>query len=484
MAKKGKHAKGRGDSRKGKRQDINREESEENKETYDKNTIIKSLFQKSEDIEEKNILNKNTKSRLVEKNKSDDAKNESIEKNKSYNTKSKSIEKNKSYNTKSKSVEKNKLNNTKRESIEKNKSNNTTSKKNNIVKQSKSANQYKRNKKFNNKKINTKFLTKTVCIIICVIIIFICISIMNGNKEENTAQETKSETAEESIETVSVEEEPVEETVDTDIEQLISEIRTENELDVSNFYFFFYNIEKKKYYFYNENAYFTAASTIKVPVSMLYYDKIQNGEMNLANTLMYNRNDYEAGGGTTATDYKVGDSMPISYLLEQTIVNSDNTALNILMHNLGYQECKEEIAKYTDIKLIEDFYTSNVASASYYYDVLQHLYQNSEQYSTLIEHMKKSSGGEYLKANLPQYDVAHKYGSYNGYVHDYGIIYGENTYLVGVFTKNIENASELIAEIGQKVVECVEKENSGDTTVQTENTENANNTAINVSTDS
>ena len=86
----------------------------------------------------------------------------------------------------------------------------------------------------------------------------------------------------------------MEETVDTDIEQLISEIRTENELDVSNFYFSFYNIEKKKYYFYNENAYFTAASTIKVPVSMLYYDKIQNGEMNLANTLMYNRNDYEA----------------------------------------------------------------------------------------------------------------------------------------------------------------------------------------------
>ena len=136
------------------------------------------------------------------------------------------------------------------------------------------------------------------------------------------------------------------------------------------------------------------------------------------------------------------------------------------------------------MKLIEDFYTSNVASVSYYYDVLKYLYQNEEQYSTLIEHMKKSSGGEYLKANLPQYDVAHKYGSYNGYVHDYGIIYGENTYLVGVFTKNVENASELIAEIGQKVVECVETENSGDTTVQTEKIENANNTANNESTNS
>ena len=367
---------------------------------------------------------------------------------------------------------------------EKNKLNNTTSKKNNIAKQKKPANLYKKNKKYNNKKINTKFLIRTLCIIICVIIIFIYISIMNSHKEESTTQEIKDEIAGESIETASVEEEPVEETVDTNIEQLIGEIRTKNELDVSNFYFFFYNIEKKKYYFYNENAYFTAASTIKVPVSMLYYDKIKNGEMSLTGTLKYNKNDYEAGGGTTATEYKVGQNIPVSYLLEQTIVNSDNTALNILIHNLGYKKCKEEIAKYSDIELIEDFYTSNIASVSYYYDVLQHLYQNQEQYATLIEHMKKSSGGEYLKANLPQYDVAHKYGSYNGYVHDYGIIYGENTYLVGVFTENVENASELIAEIGQKVVECVETENSGDTTIQTENTENAKNTQMSISTDS
>ena len=314
------------------------------------------------------------------------------------------------------------------------------------------------------KEIKIDYKTLIIVFFICIIVIMGVITSINFinyyKKDENKGEQKQTE---ESIETASIETEEkeeivIEETVDTNIEQLINEIRTKNNLNENNFYFFYYNIEEKKYYFYNENAYFTAASTIKVPVAMLYYDKIQAGELTLSDTLRYNSDDYEAGGGTTATDYKVGQRVPLSYLLEQTIVNSDNTALNILIGNIGYRKCKEELTKYTDVELPENFYTSNIANVSYYYDVLQYLYQNAEKYSELIHYMKKSSGGLYLKADLPQYEVAHKYGSYDGYVHDYGLVYGKNTYLVGVFTKGIQNASDLIADIGKQVVECAEAE--------------------------
>ena len=66
--------------------------------------------------------------------------------------------------------------------------------------------------------------------------------------------------------------------------------------------------------------------------------------------------------------------------------------------------------------------------------------------------MKQSSNGEYLKKYISDYEVAHKYGSYNGYVHDYGIVFGEDTYLIGVFTKNVSNADELIAKISLDVL--------------------------------
>ena len=317
-------------------------------------------------------------------------------------------------------------------------------------------------------KVDSKVLKIGLSIFVVIVIGIIIFNHSMQNKEEinEKAEEQKKEESvetvseEESLETTSIEELVIEETVDTNIENLINEIMIENNLNENNFFFFYYNIEEKKYYFYNEDTYFTAASTIKVPVAMLYYDKIADGELNLSDTLLYDSDDYETGDGSTAADYSVGDRIPISYLLEQTIVNSDNTALNILIHNIGYRKCKEELTKYSDVDLTEDFYSSNVANVSYYYDVLQYLYQNADKYSELIEYMKISSGGEYLKANLPQYEVAHKYGSYDGYVHDYGIIYGQNTYLIGVFTNGVTNASDLIANIGEQVVNCVETEKS------------------------
>ena len=324
-------------------------------------------------------------------------------------------------------------------------------------------------KKEDKLKINYKMLEIGFFIFVIIAIGIIIYSYITKAKEEVNEQ-AEQQKKEESIETASIEESSteetdvqetnIEETIDTNIEKLINQIMTENNLNENNFFFFFYNIEEKKYYFYNETTYFTAASTIKVPVAMLYYDKIADGEMSLSDTLIYSSDDYEVGDGSTVADYSVGDRIPISYLLEQTIVNSDNTALNILVHSLGYETCKEAITKYTDAELTEEFYSSNVANVLYYYDVLQHLYQNADKYSQLIEYMKISSGGEYLKANLPQYVVAHKYGSYEGYVHDYGIIYGKNTYLIGVFTKGIANANDLIADIGKEVIDCVETEKS------------------------
>ncbi len=307
--------------------------------------------------------------------------------------------------------------------------------------------------------INYKMLEIGLSICIIVSIGIVIYNYITRSKEEVNEQ-AEEQKEEESMETASIEESVIEETVDSNIENLINEIMLDNNLNENNFFFFYYNIEEKKYYFYNENTYFTAASTIKVPVAMLYYDKIAEGELSLSDTLLYNSDDYEAGDGSTAADYSVGERIPISYLLEQMIVNSDNTALNILVHSMGYEKCKQELTKYSDKELTEAFYSSNVANVSYYYDVLQYLYQNANKYSELIEYMKISSGGGYLKTNLLQYEVAHKYGSYEEYEHDYGIIYGQNTYLIGVFTKGVENASDLIADIGEQVVTCTETEKS------------------------
>lgn len=269
----------------------------------------------------------------------------------------------------------------------------------------------------------------------------------NGENEENNADSNNKESQTETQEV------PTTPTEDEEIKTLIAEIKTANNLTADNFAFFYYNPQTQKYYFDNQDKYFKGASTVKVPVAMIYYDKIRNGELTEESTLQYTSDDYEAGGGTTASKYKVGNYIPISFLLEQSIINSDNTAVNILIDGIGYRKCRELMAKYSDEEFIADFYTSNLTKASFGFDIINHIYQNQENYQELIGYMKQSSFGEYLKKYITEYDVAHKYGSYAGNVHDYGIVFADSPYLIGVYTQNVPNADELIANISRQVLD-------------------------------
>ena len=300
-------------------------------------------------------------------------------------------------------------------------------------------------------------------LVTCLICIIVIIQIQNENQQVSAKQESANtqeteqiqeeateELAEENTEQV---EEVVEPTEDEEIKNLITEIKTQNNLTEENFAFFYYNPQTQKYYFDNQNKYFKAASTVKVPVAIMYYDKIKNGELTKESTLQYTSDDYEEGGGTTASLYSVGDNVPISYLLEQSIVNSDNTAVNILIDGIGYRKCREQIAEFSDEQFTEEFYTTNLTTADLGYNIINHIYQNQENYQELLGYMKQSSFGEYLKKYITEYDVAHKYGSYAGNVHDYGIVFADSPYLIGVYTQNVPNADELIANISRQVLD-------------------------------
>lgn len=243
-----------------------------------------------------------------------------------------------------------------------------------------------------------------------------------------------------------------------EVKQIIEKYIKAKNLSEENFGFFYYNPNSKEHYFYNTDTYFTAASTIKVPLAILYYDKINNGEISKQDTLLYKAEDYEEGSGTTSSRYKPGNYIPISFLLEQMIVNSDNTATQILKSGLGENNktYRNLITEYSNRTLKVEFYIDNITTSGYGYDVIKHIWDNQEKYSELIEYMKKSSGGGYLKKGITTCEIAHKYGSYEGNVHDYGIVYANNPYLIGIFTKGISNAEDFISEINKEILKLHE----------------------------
>ena len=297
-----------------------------------------------------------------------------------------------------------------------------------------------------------------VCVVLIIILLAVLILTLYFNKRDITKYILVNANISSSIMQNVIVDEAIylEKVEDEEVKNLIENIRSEYGLNTSNFGFFYYNVNTRKYYLYNEDKYFTAASTVKVPVAMYYYEKINNGEFTLESTLKYTSNNFEAGGGDVTNKYKAGSNIKLSVLLEELIVDSDNTANNILIGNIGFKAYRKEIKKYSDRDLSSTFYSSNVTTPGYSFDVIMYLYKHSDKFPKLLEDMKKSSFGKYLKEYL-DYDVAHKYGSYNGYVHDYGIIYGKDTYIVGVFTKGKNNADKLIANIGKRLIDTVEK---------------------------
>ena len=323
---------------------------------------------------------------------------------------------------------------------------------------------YTRKRRLENRRKKAK---RKFTIILILLILIVCVFQLSFLKENETvmAIDENEEIAQEEAQnnegdkTIEEETEKLEPIEDEKVKEYISTVINENGLSENNFAFFYYNLDEQKYYFYNENKWFTAASTVKVPIAMLYYDKVANGEINMETTYVYGEDDYEEGDGMTAYTYDVGDSIPLDFLITEMIEKSDNTATNILTSALGGREnyigntlnyLEEEIL------LPDNFYDENVTCAKYAYGILKYLYENSEKYTELIEHMKLSSYGEYLKEYI-DYDVAHKYGSYEGCVHDYGIVYGKTNYLIGVFTEDVQNAKELIATVSKGVLDVNEK---------------------------
>ena len=146
-------------------------------------------------------------------------------------------------------------------------------------------------------KAKKQIISRLIILLLCLICIIVIIQTQNANEEVSASQgrsveEAEKENKEEGQGEENSEEnngegdneekqkEPVVPTEDEEIKNLISEIKTANNLTTNNFAFFYYNPETQKYYFDNQDKYFTAASTVKVPVAMLYYDKIKKRRTN------------------------------------------------------------------------------------------------------------------------------------------------------------------------------------------------------------
>ena len=278
------------------------------------------------------------------------------------------------------------------------------------------------------------------------LLIVLCVFAVEMKNTEKKAYQGISEIGED--QNTEVENKDNSQYIDMDLAKDIEAYFQENGIDHEKVAYCITDLEHNIKYSMNEKDEFIAASIYKLPLAMLYYDKVNDGEYTLDSTFTYSGYMHE-DAGVISSNYGIGSQIPLSDLLDDLIEYSDNDAGHILYENLGgWKEYKEAMTKYTD-SISENYYTEdNVSTANTMNDVVTYLYEHKEDYKDLIENMEKAEPGEYLDRDT-QLSMPQKYGMYDSALNSVGFVECNTPYSIVVLTDLGDKGADVMANINR-----------------------------------
>lgn len=278
------------------------------------------------------------------------------------------------------------------------------------------------------------------------LLIVLCVFAVEMKNTEKKAYQGISEIGED--QNTEVENKDNSQYIDMSLAKDIEAYFQENGIDHEKVAYCITDLEHNIKYSMNEKDEFIAASIYKLPLAMIYYDKVNEGEYTLDSTFTYSGYMHE-DAGVISSDYGIGSQVPLSDLLNDLIIYSDNDAGHILYENLGgWKEYKEAMTKYTD-SISENYYTmDNVTTANTMNDVVTYLYDHKEDYKGLIKNMEEAEPGEYLDRDT-QLSMPQKYGMYDYALNSVGFVECNTSYSIVVLTSLGDKGADVMANINR-----------------------------------
>ncbi|MBR0041048.1 MAG: Ig-like domain-containing protein [Oscillospiraceae bacterium] len=193
-------------------------------------------------------------------------------------------------------------------------------------------------------------------------------------------------------------------------------------------------------WYLNGDTFMEGASTYKLPLAMVYADRIAAGEI-------------------TAND-KVAHYV-LRKALEVMIIDSNNAVGEKLRDNLSrnYAEYRAMLVPNSGLseeELPEIFFRFNQFSPRFMIGTLRTLWENEERYEMILDFLKQARPDDYFSEYRGDCEVAHKYGSDEGYVCDSGIIYAPRPFLLTVMTYSVLDAKRVLGEIARIAMDYAE----------------------------
>jgi len=225
------------------------------------------------------------------------------------------------------------------------------------------------------------------------------------------------------------------------LDAIMTQYMEEHGLNESNFSMGYLYTKTGEYWFFNEEKMMTAGSLYKLPLNMRITEKVAAGERSYS-------------------DYVYG--MPLAAAQQRSVTLSDNEVSHALQRYLAgfssgyYYTYRRELLPYSgwsEEEIPWQFLSTNSASAEYMLRVLVHLYNEPELYADIIGYMKDAYPGSYFRLYEGDYAIAHKYGMTENFLHDAGIVYTPNPFLLVVMTDSVYYSEHVLGELCQLMTE-------------------------------
>lgn len=213
---------------------------------------------------------------------------------------------------------------------------------------------------------------------------------------------------------------------------------------------------------------FPSASLIKLPVMIAVFEKIHRGELSLNSELALRRRTRMGGSGSLKW-YRDGTRFKVRHLLEKLIEESDNTAMRILVDEVGLGFLQTQFPKmglvYTEIypeglTLRSGFVRyENYTTAREMSGLLERIYKGEMvdpvSSELMLEILKKRRPvrSRLAKALPAGWEIAHKTGLLRRACHDSAVVFSpEGDYVLTVLTgrnRSYDSAKNFITKVGR-----------------------------------
>ena len=216
-------------------------------------------------------------------------------------------------------------------------------------------------------------------------------------------------------------------------EEVVAQYMDEHDLTDNKIALGYKNLVTGEEHFINADEYYTAASLYKVPLNMVYTERISKGEMTFEDEVR---------------------GVAYSKLMAGSIVESNNEFSDYLRSGLGgYPTYRRYFCEYMGENADEvssKFYENNYFTPRQMITCLDTLYQGGDaRFPKVIDYMKQAEPNNYFNAFDQDYVVAHKYGYLETgntlQINDCAIVYTDDPIAIVMFTNGIKRPYTCLA---------------------------------------